>query len=1384
MIGNQIENQILFHDGTSQGERSDLRLDSNYANIDDRSISDWIEFAKGYAAELQFDGPGAATDWSPFFDYDAEEILAFIEDPEFFKKDEEKFFKLAQPHYALFVAFLQLMQHIKDQMNTLTGKHLDFFYTQALQLTAKTAEPDRINVLIQLAEGTEIFPLPAGTRIVGGEDSEGNDLIYTTDELVVINQASVVELKTLFLDREFLDIAGVKEKFSDELDGGFMEMMRAALGEDGPGDQLPEYEGTPVELVSDLEAILTLVEVSGPDLLALAYVEEQLFLSLENFLYIFEVYYLFDVATDEDWQSVYDILAQAYVEKIEAGRRAELRAIREGEIDPAIGFQLMVEFALGDPEPGDSLPRYNGLSADLDVIYSELLGSDVTAAANAAEYVSNTLFMVDEDFIEMIETKNDTGTDDEDWEEVYEFLERASRAKRNIPLPVAEIEDFRNHYAWEDAKLSTVSSPGDELLEESNRWNTFGSPRTEPESTPWSAEIGMAISSPLLELSEGKRTIVCSFEVDTEQSLEFDLETLTEAMTPVPFLYQFSGEEDWIIPTTASVETASIAIVKASESIYTATIVPPDTGEELYLITKTVGDDFTSEDIGKFIIWDDAKVYRIDILSGVANVQGTLIGEVAAHTDIRKYAPEDIFQNALIFTFTIDEKGPAVVPPGAALTGNTLNAILPLLKIALKNLPPEVASGNQLSKYQLLKDIVLSRVNLSVEVQEMEKISVQNDSGSVDPQKAFEPFETQPLPNSSLFFSHPEISSKKLDAMKLHFHWKGTPQDFKDHYESYWKILLDKEILDPGDYTIDGNQAFTLKLRMFDRNSRLTIQDNLPIFDATDATLPYTLEVKDIPRLIDLEVPGYPYPSILSDTSSSNVLNWDRYFRLDLNAPDFQHSKFITLFSQQAVSDFDAIKKLTINPPYDPNLIYMRLSYTASEQFDFADYATQDYTQSLMHIHPFGHSDMGPETSSADTPYYLLPRYLNDGELFIGLQNLAPPSAVSVLIQMVEGSSNPDLLPSPVSWHYLRNNQWASLDDGNILSDETEGLFETGIIQFDIPKDANSDNTRMPSGYHWLRATVFRNPEGLPDSVDVHTQALSATLVSEGVPESHFATPLAPNSIEGPESPIAEIAEISQPYASEEGKSAEATAAFNIRISERLRHKDRALTLWDYERIVLEEFPGIYSAKTIPSYRFDPEAIPGQVNVVVIPDIKGRQLFNPFEPKAPTRVLREIQTFLDGQASAFARITVQNPVYIQVQVKVLVALREGLNPLFYRKQLDEDLKKFLAPWAFDEGADVLFGGKLYANTVLNFIDNRPYVDYARNIELLQSIDGEEFIEAETLTGGENIVYTTQPDQIIVSGTGHLINLVSDGGYVDDLEFGIDFMIVETDFRVG
>jgi hypothetical protein len=324
-------------------------------------------------------------------------------------------------------------------------------------------------------------------------------------------------------------------------------------------------------------------------------------------------------------------------------------------------------------------------------------------------------------------------------------------------------------------------------------------------------------------------------------------------------------------------------------------------------------------------------------------------------------------------------------------------------------------------------------------------------------------------------------------------------------------------------------------------------------------------------------------------------------------------------------------------------------------------------------------------------------------------------------------------------------------------------------------------NTLLPPQLYWLRAAIAKNCDSVCDTVDIHTQAVVATFVDRDNSPDHLSQPLSVNTISKTLEPLSDISALQQPYTSFEGKPMEQDTLFNMRVSERLRHKQRALTAWDYERLILEKFPQIYKVKCLHQDLLKQPGDLGKVEIIVIPDIRARYPFNPFEPKAPAGLLAEIKNFLSNYIPPFTRITVKNAHYVPVKVRVAVRFMPGFDPEFYKLQLNEDLNRFLAPWAYDAGSDIVIGGSIYANAIINFLERLDYVDYLAQFFLFSNEEG--LVLNEPVDSGYR-VQAKLPNSVLVADREHQIDLITETRFVNENFTGINYMRIELDFIVG
>ncbi len=437
----------------------------------------------------------------------------------------------------------------------------------------------------------------------------------------------------------------------------------------------------------------------------------------------------------------------------------------------------------------------------------------------------------------------------------------------------------------------------------------------------------------------------------------------------------------------------------------------------------------------------------------------------------------------------------------------------------------------------------------------------------------------------------------------------------------------------------------------------------------------------------------------------------------------------------------------------------------------------------------------GPEAGiDAGSAVPLLPDLPAEGALYIGLAGVQAPQRLSLLVQVAEGSADPDAPPEPVHWSVLDGSQWRSLQqgplEGSLLADGTRQLIDAGIVELQLPAVAPGtlmalapalDGQPLPrGGLLWLRLQRQRLVEGVCDLVGLHPHAVLAERLDAASTGDDLGRAMPPGQITGPLEPVPGLVALTQPYSSFGGRPAEQGALFNTRVSERLRHRQRALTPWDYEHLVLAQFPQLYKVKCLRAdARWQPE--PGAVDLVVVPDITQRQPFDPFAPRASAELIGDIHRFLADKLPAAARLRVRNAHFIPVKVRCGVRFMPGTDEGWCRQQLNDDLNRFLSPWAYADGADLVIGGSLYANSILHYIELRPYVDYIAGLRLFTAEQGRFTLVPDQPA---HCITPQRADAVLVAADQHDFDVIADNDQRVQGFDGIGSMRIELDFSIA
>lgn len=412
------------------------------------------------------------------------------------------------------------------------------------------------------------------------------------------------------------------------------------------------------------------------------------------------------------------------------------------------------------------------------------------------------------------------------------------------------------------------------------------------------------------------------------------------------------------------------------------------------------------------------------------------------------------------------------------------------------------------------------------------------------------------------------------------------------------------------------------------------------------------------------------------------------------------------------------------NEPWTPIIEDISIDYTAK--------ATESDIE-LIHLYPFEGTYKKEDIVASPN---LLPEFTDEGTLFIALDNITKGNTLNFLFQMAGATANTEMESADITWSYLKNNDWITLENGfSILNDDSKGFTKTGIVEIALPADISKEgHTIMPPGHYWIKAATKQNSKAVCETIAIFTQGAKVKAeFSADNDLNRLQSPLPAEQINRLVEADTSIKSVMQPASSINGLPSETDAArtFFRRISERLRHKNRAITEYDYERIVLESFPSVFKAKTVnhafglaaTKYLRDLEMIaPGYVLIAVVPDLQLLDSGNSTEPRLPLSQLEQIKDLIHEKTSPFVKVKVLNPRYEKVNVAIRVKFREGNSGPYFENLLERDIRGFLAPWTQGSTDRLAFGATLTKSDLVAFVEKLFYVDYICRIDWRHEFD--------------------------------------------------------------
>jgi len=889
----------------------------------------------------------------------------------------------------------------------------------------------------------------------------------------------------------------------------------------------------------------------------------------------------------------------------------------------------------------------------------------------------------------------------------------------------------------------------------------FGSAKGGGQQEVSDSEIGFCIASPVLALKEGRRQI--------ELSIHF---TMPDAATVAAEFDQADGID------SAANFIRWFGRVFSQYVLGGKLFFNDEQRRMLHELVEKHGDD---DGVYSALLKQSCQDLFYHLLSNSFAI--TLSGE-SGWLIVKDYLVTPIIENdseinsGLKIILSLAQDVESVLPYDAGVHGGNRCCNVPMINVCLD-------SEAGFFSYSLLNSVAVKSVEIEVTVNEVKDLVISNHLGRLDPAKPFAPLGPNPSRNSYFVLGSREAAEKKITAMAVDLEWSELPTrngGFFSHYEGYNFVPLNSDFKAELSVLQDGHWM----------PSDITEQHNVRLFNSNGEGVP------DKERTLNIAAIDYFKPLTLAEkleryefhTNSRNG-----FVRFQLSSPDnaFAHSDYPQLVTRILSENVRRKKPIaTPNAPYTPLIQKITLNYKARTFINMSGDTSPNTVSAddlFFHIHPFGVESVSP--SVAKKNIRLLPVYNEDGNLFIGVdaQNLS--GTLTLFFTLDDDISRTCASKKPaIHWRCLTAAGWLPLDDSRVRSDTTEGFIMSGVVTLDLPQGMINNSLLMPQGQYWLHVAVN---EDLQRYCGLRSVFCNVGQISCAISEEHHNDDSDQDvandgwrtvkSVPGLDK-VSRIGQVSG------GRPAENEGRYRARISERLRHKGRASTAWDYERLILEHFPDVYKVKCFANtvcHKKTPQ--PGHVLIVVVPYMEREARINCERGRVNGSALSQIQSFIQKIASPFARIEVRNPLYEQIQVRCTVKFAgDNRASGLYINRLNQDISDYICPWC-DVGYKENFGWEILGDDIESYIRELDYIDFVTNFSILHISEKSEekyFLEDSATRNRRHEVLITPryPWSLAVPMRRHSIESTTSTEPVKAKMTGINELAIGSTFIIG
>lgn len=684
--------------------------------------------------------------------------------------------------------------------------------------------------------------------------------------------------------------------------------------------------------------------------------------------------------------------------------------------------------------------------------------------------------------------------------------------------------------------------------------------------------------------------------------------------------------------------------------------------------------------------------------------------------------------------------------------------------------------------YSFWKGLVVKTIDINVNVQRIRNLSLYNNIGKMTPGKTFDLFGSFPTVGSYLMIGKSEFFKKQMNTMSIHLEWDALPEDFGG-FETYYQ-----------GYSEDiNNNSFNVQVTALSNNywlpTDLKRAPTFNLFSTHPALTPEGYESVQLNPTSSIQLNqfsefGATQDFELTDPLKYEVTTQSGFIKLSLITPKYGFANDLYQQEYVEIATYNAKNQKSPlpypNKPFVPKVSGISVDYTASDTLIFDEELSKtslsvESSGEFIHITPFGVEEV--ITNQNALKHTLVCNYEQEGYLFLGFNGIKSNTTISVFFHLLQSSTGVKINKDALIWEYFQTNRWVAFEEGNIILDKTNGFIKSGIIEFLLPKVEGIGEEGHQKMY-WIRISTPENAAFYPKIKGIYLNAVEATCTSKDTLVVGKEVPA--NSIKKMAGKFPDIKKVNQPIASSGGVLGESQDQFYQNVSERLRHKSRAVTLWDYEHLILERFNDVRVVKcTNFDKNFNP--VPGQVKVIVLSAAWNNKERHYFDGDK----LDMMKTFLQKRSTSFAAIEVMNPKVENLLANCVVEFKPEDNGGYYLNLLNENISDFLSPFTNINNGLGGIGGSVVPTMLMSFLEDLPYVKTIKKLSIEHIVrEGVNEYSLGLYKDGAEIKTTTPWSILSPVKQHHIVSVMNQKQGDDSLDVGVGNMEIGLDLIIG